>query len=584
AEERGGAARAAADRTFTALRQAAVDGDDAGVEAARKQAAQILGTFSAAPLTEEERARRAIQLSKFVSLIPVEYDHGVEGTRVTAEFEIGEGVAFSKAARAAFSDLQGTLAKMDAPATAQIDQHLAQLDGILRGAQERPTQVPEVDTVKDQTSDLEDELSKIYPDAWEEQSDEGDFDLIQISLDRMEQQVAAGQYRQAEQTRVETYAVFEFGPERRLAAFDQGLANDIEGLIWFGAKDHDGLAQLLSHHASRQEISATRDALDAELENAAATLGDGASEATVITNAAIIVFREGLEGVLILAAITASFVGVNRRKKRPVLWGALAGLGVSILTFILAVTLLSGLQQYGEKLEAIVGIVAIGVLLLVMNWFFHRVYWTEWISGFHQKRKALLAKDDTAKVAFWSAQVLGLFTLGLTSVYREGFETVLFLQSLELSAGLRATVLGSLIGLAATGAVAVLTFKLQRKLPYKKMLIVTGVLLAFVLTIMVGATIRTLQGAGWFPITSIDLDVPYWAGTWLGIFPTWETIGGQVLALVFVIGSYFAAEYVRVKRPKKLRAKRAAEAERAKAAGEAEGAAPARERAGVSGD
>ena len=95
-----------------------------------------------------------------------------------------------------------------------------------------------------------------------------------------------------------------------------------------------------------------------------------------------------------------------------------------------------------------------------------------------------------------------------------------------------------------------LTFRLQRKLPYKRMLIVTGVLLAFVLVVMVGATVRTMQGAGWLPIHSIDVDLPYWLGTWLGVFPTWETLGAQVVALAFVIGSYFAAEYVRIKRPR----------------------------------
>jgi high-affinity iron transporter len=205
------------------------------------------------------------------------------------------------------------------------------------------------------------------------------------------------------------------------------------------------------------------------------------------------------------------------------------------------------------------------VLLLVMNWFFHRVYWTEWISSFHKRRKALLAKDESAKVAFFSAQVLGLFLLGLTSVYREGFETVLFLQSLELSAGLRATAEGAALGLVLTGAVAVLTFKLQRKLPYKKMLIFTGVLLSVVLVIMVGSTIRTMQGAGWIPIHSLDVQLPYWLGTWLGVFPTWETLAGQVLAFVFVIGSYFAAEYVRIKRPRRQAAARR----------EAGGAAPA---------
>ena len=110
---------------------------------------------------------------------------------------------------------------------------------------------------------------------------------------------------------------------------------------------------------------------------------------------------------------------------------------------------------------------------------------------------------------------------------------------------------GASLGLAATALVAVITFRLQRKLPYKRMLIVTGVLLAFVLLVMVGSTVRTMQGAGWLPIHALDLELPYWLGTWLGVFPTWETLGAQVVAFAFVVGSYYAAEYVRVKRPRR---------------------------------
>jgi len=491
-----------------------------------------------------------------VSLIPVEYGHGVKGTRVTVPFEIQEGLAFSSAARAAFADLRGTLERIDRGTAADVGARLDALDRVLRGAQERPGSVPETGDVEAGAEAIGKRLEALYPDAWEEQSDEGDFDLIQISLDRLEQQVAAGRYRQAEQTRVELYAIFEFGPERRLQAFDPALAAEVEGLIWFGAGDHQGLADLVAGRAPRREVRATRAELDDKLADVAATLGDSASKATVITNAAIIVFREGLEAVLILAAITASLLGANRRKRRPVLLGALAGLGVSIVTFVLATTLLDSLQRYGERLEAIVGLIAIAVLLVVMNWFFHRVYWTEWISSFHKRRRALLARDEDARVAFFSAQVLGLFLLGLSSVYREGFETTLFLQSLELSAGLGPTVAGALLGLAATALVAVITFRLQRKLPYKRMLIVTGVLLAFVLVVMVGATVRTMQGAGWLPIHSIDVDLPYWLGTWLGVFPTWETLGAQVVALAFVIGSYYAAEYVRITRPRRQAALR----------------------------
>ena len=88
------------------------------------------------------------------------------------------------------------------------------------------------------------------------------------------------------------------------------------------------------------------------------------------------------------------------------------------------------------------------------------------------------------------------------------------------------------------------------------MLVVTGVFIGFVLVVMVGQTARTMQGTGWLPITPIDIDIPSWMGLWFGVFPTWETIGAQVAAAVFVIGSYYLAREVRVKRPVRRAGKR----------------------------
>lgn len=62
---------------------------------------------------------------------------------------------------------------------------------------------------------------------------------------------------------------------------------------------------------------------------------------------------------------------------------------------------------------------------------------------------------------------------------------------------------------------------------------------------LVGNTMRTLQGVGWLPITPIDIELPLWAGTWFGLFPTVETLGAQAAAFGFVIGSYFLAEWAR---------------------------------------
>jgi high-affinity iron transporter len=77
------------------------------------------------------------------------------------------------------------------------------------------------------------------------------------------------------------------------------------------------------------------------------------------------------------------------------------------------------------------------------------------------------------------------------------------------------------------------------------MLVVTGVMIGFVLLTMVGNTVHVMQVVGWMPITPIvGLNLPLWLGQWLGVFATWQGIGLQIVAAVFVIGSYFWAEYM----------------------------------------
>ena len=113
--------------------------------------------------------------------------------------------------------------------------------------------------------------------------------------------------------------------------------------------------------------------------------------------------------------------------------------------------------------------------------------------------------------------------LGFSSVYREGFETVLFLQALTLEAGALTVLQGVALGFAAVVGVFFLVIALERKLPHKKMLIATGLLITWVLIVLVGQTVQTLQKVGWVPVTPIEgLELPYWAGVWLGVYPTWQ--------------------------------------------------------------
>jgi high-affinity iron transporter len=139
--------------------------------------------------------------------------------------------------------------------------------------------------------------------------------------------------------------------------------------------------------------------------------------------------------------------------------------------------------------------------------------------------------------------------LGFTAVYREGFEVVLFLQNLRLKYGATTVLEGVAIGLAFTAVVGVLTFYAHHKLPYKKMLVLTGATIGFVLVVMVGEGVQEMQLAGWLPTTTMGFTLPGWMGLWLAIFPTVETLTAQALAALAVIGSYFLAEHVRVRRP-----------------------------------
>src|SRR3954471_10133825 len=281
--------------------------------------------------------------------------------------------------------------------------------------------------------------------------------------------------------------------------------------------------------------------------DAYATHGPGAaSSGTVVVNSAVIVFREGLEAVLIFAAVTASMVGVQRSARKPVAAGLGIGLVATVLTWFGAVALLSQFDAYSGELQAITGLIAVGVLLVVLNWFLHKVYWTGYIAHHHRRRRRAMAASSSGIL---SGQLIGLLLLGFTTVYREGFEVVVFLQTLRLDAGSAVVLEGVAIGLLGIVGVGAMTFVLQRKLPYKKMLVVTGVMIGFVLVVMVGQTARTMQGVGWLPITPIGGEPPYWLGMWFGVYPSWETLGAQLAAAVFVIGSFFVAKQLKVKRP-----------------------------------
>ncbi|GHO84703.1 FTR1 family iron permease [Dictyobacter formicarum] len=271
-----------------------------------------------------------------------------------------------------------------------------------------------------------------------------------------------------------------------------------------------------------------------------------------IVNTGILVFREGLECILVLMAITASMMGKNQGYRKPIAIGSAMGFGVVLLTWFAVVGILSTLSNNLPALDiqAATGLLAVIVLMVIMNWFFHKIYWTGWIS-MHNKRKKALLNQKNEEGHSQSRLMSGLILLGFASVYREGFEVVLFLQTLRLQVGSLIVLYGVLVGLALTGIVGALTFVLHHRLPYKKMLVLTGVMLGAVMLVMVGEQAQEMQLAHWISTTPVNLPIPGWMGLWFAVFPTVETLVAQVLAAIVVIGSYFLARYQVVLLPRK---------------------------------
>lgn len=283
-------------------------------------------------------------------------------------------------------------------------------------------------------------------------------------------------------------------------------------------------------------------------------LGHRGSEPNAIWNSApavleiaTLVLREGLECVLVLAALTAGLKGARKAYRSSIAVGVGMGFAATYITWRVAVRMLADLGKRSSALamQAGTGLVAIIVLLVVMNWFFHKLYWTRWIS-LHQQRKQKVLRAVESGGSDWGVR-LGMASVGLTSFYREGFEVVLFLQSYRLRLGSAVVSQGVMLGLAGTVMVAVLTFVANRRLPYRRMLIATGLMLAFVLLVMVGEEVQEMQLAGWLPATRIPWlarVTPSWMDFWFSLVPTAESLGGQALAGLLVFGSYFIARFI----------------------------------------
>jgi high-affinity iron transporter len=249
-----------------------------------------------------------------------------------------------------------------------------------------------------------------------------------------------------------------------------------------------------------------------------------------------ILFREGLEAVLLIAILLGSLEAARASNyRRPLAWGAVAALGATAVTFAITLTVVEIAPVNREILEASAALLAVAVLFVVSFWLVSRLEQRRWM-------EFMRARVATAVAAGGAIAFAGL---GFTAVYREGFETVLFYQALTLFAeGLISwVVLGAVAAAAVLAATGYGILKLGRRLPVKQLLIGGAGILLLLSVAFAGNAIRSLQEADVIGVTPIEdgwARLPIFVAELTGIHPTTQGIAVQAALLaVYVAGALF---------------------------------------------
>ena len=241
-----------------------------------------------------------------------------------------------------------------------------------------------------------------------------------------------------------------------------------------------------------------------------------------VFDAASILLREGLEALLIVAALLAVVRRSGERRQQTWVWGGVAaGLLASLAVAVALTVIFRGLATGSnrETLEGITALVAAGMLFYVSYWLHRKSHLGAWQGYLHAKTSAALA----------TGRVFSLGLLAFLAVFREGAETVLFYAGMAASIQPQDLLLGLSLATLVLIVLGVLVLHLGVRIPMRPFFLVTSALVFYLGFKFIGTGIHALQVAEVLPasptpfLLNVDL---------LGLFPTWETLIPQLLVLV----------------------------------------------------
>ncbi|MGQ0771390.1 MAG: FTR1 family iron permease [Nitrososphaerota archaeon] len=366
-----------------------------------------------------------------------------------------------------------------------------------------------------------------------------EIDFIRATLQTMLAQYSEGNYQAAFTSARTAYLDSYEYVEISLRAIDPDFTLEVE--LQFAE-----LRSLINQKADYEKVEEAtilvRRSLD---ESERLVTGTGQlAPAIAFTSSFAIVFREGLESVLVLGAIlTYLEASRNTRFKPYVYYGIIIALGATAITWFVASYIIAISGANRELIEAVAALSATAVLFYVSFWILNKIEHKKWM--------------EFVKAKVWQASTTGGVTvfvmLSFFTVYREGFETVLFYEAMFGFAKYMEmyVVLGFVIGLASLLAVYYVTRKIGKRLPLKMLFGLTMGVGAYLSIAFLGNAIRELQTLDIIPFTSLLGTIPRLdinMAKMTGIYPTLESVVGQIALLAVYL---VAASYVLMIKPRR---------------------------------
>jgi high-affinity iron transporter len=362
-------------------------------------------------------------------------------------------------------------------------------------------------------------------------------DEMAAVLDQADARYAAGDPKGAkEQVDVVYFQFYE------KVGFERMTLNRISGARAAQVEyQFSAIKRAINEGASREEVKVALDTLAGWLREDAAQLdGRKESAAVVFLESLLIIVREGFEAILIVGAIIAYLLkSGNKKRTRPVYWGSLIALGVSvIMAWILGrITSVAGGQNQ-EIIEGATMLLAVAVLFYVSNWMVSKAEAEAWSGYIESKVQSSITKGSVFSLAF----------AAFLAVFREGAETILFYQALLASTETYISMiwLGLGIGVIILVIIYILIRVLSIRLPLKPFFLGTSILLFVMSITFVGNGIKELQEGNVIPVTPVSgvgsVDI-------LGIYPTRETLIPQLVLLAITVATFV----IQLRRAKKAK-------------------------------